>query len=94
MDMNEASDQVIDTKTAAALSTDVRRNHPLAAWIVVRDQPQPGTFTARLMATAPTSYVLVGITLEGLRAQLPQGLTYSERQPADPPDLVEIWFLD
>jgi len=37
-------------------------------------------------------YVLVAGTLVELRAQLPAGLTCSERQPADAPGVVEIWY--
>jgi hypothetical protein len=37
-------------------------------------------------------YVLVADTLEELRAQLPAGLTYSERQPADAPEVMEVWY--
>ena len=90
--MNAVSDQVVDKATAEALSADVRRDHALAAWVVMRDQPEPGAYTARLVTSGPTPYVLIGATLEELRTQLPQGLTHSERQPADPPDLVEVWF--
>jgi hypothetical protein len=57
---------------------------PLAAWIIVRDQPKPGAFTARLVTSAPTPYVLVADTLEELRGQLPRGLTHSGPQPVDP----------
>jgi hypothetical protein len=38
--------------------------------------------------------VLVAGTLEELRAQLPAGLRHSGRLPADPPDLVEVWFVN
>jgi hypothetical protein len=86
----DTTDQVIDTEAAQSLSADVGRDHRLGAWIVVRDQPQPGVFTARLVTTTPTPYVVVSTTLEELRAQLPAGLRRSERQPADPSDLVEI----
>ncbi|MFL5256634.1 MAG: hypothetical protein ACJ8AI_27820 [Rhodopila sp.] len=87
-------DQVVDTEAAAALSIDVSRNHGLAGWIIVRDQPQPGEFTARLATAMPTPYVLRAETLAALRAALPTGLTWSGRQPNDPPDLVEIWFVE
>ena len=92
--MNLIEDQLIDTEAAAALSIDVSRNHSLAGWIIVRDQPRPGEFTARLVTATPTPYVLRAETLEALRAALPAGLTYSERQSADPPDLVEVWFVE
>jgi hypothetical protein len=91
--MDVLADQVVDTETARALTGDVGRDHALVAWIVVRDQPRPGEFIARLAAATPTPYVLRAATLMELRAQLPAGLMRSERQPADPPDLVEIWFM-
>jgi hypothetical protein len=31
-------------------------------------------------------------TLAGIQGMLPPGLVRSERQPADPPEMVEIWF--
>jgi hypothetical protein len=30
--------------------------------------------------------------LAGIRNLLPPGLVRAERQPADPPEVVEIWF--
>ncbi len=88
------ADQIIDREAAAALSLDVSRNHGLAAWIVVRDQPRPGEFIARLVTATPTPYVLHAQTLAALHALLPPGLTRSGRQPGDPPDLVELWFVE
>jgi hypothetical protein len=91
--MNAVADQVITAELAQSLSADVARGHGLAGWVVVRDQPMPGAFTARLVTDTPTPYVLQAQTLDALRAQLPAGLAHSGPQPADPPDLVEIWFL-
>jgi hypothetical protein len=90
--MNAITDQLIDAATARSLTRDVRRDHPLVGWIVVRDQPRPGAFTARLVADVPTTYVIHAETLVELRAILPAGLERSDRQPHDPPDLVEVWF--
>jgi hypothetical protein len=53
------ADQIIDRATAAALLADATRDHPLAGWVVVRDQPGPGEFAARLVTDAPTPYVLM-----------------------------------
>ena len=62
-------------------------------WVAMRDQPEPGTFIARRLVTdAPTCYVLRADSLAEIHAQLPSGLVRLERQPAEPPDLVEIWF--
>jgi hypothetical protein len=90
--MNAVTDQLIDAATARSLTRDVRRDHPLVGWIVVRDQPRPGEFIARLVVDGPTTYVIHGGTLAALRSMLPPGLEPSDRQPHDPPDLVEVWF--
>jgi hypothetical protein len=37
--------------------------------------------------------VLLADTLGELNTQLPHGLERSDRQPADPPEVLEIWFL-
>ena len=86
------SDQIIDAVTAQALHADTCRDHPIVGWVVMRDQPEPDTYIARLVTDAPTSYVLRADSLAEIHAQLPSGLVRSERQPAEPPDLVEIWF--
>jgi hypothetical protein len=75
-----------------ALYVDACREHALAGWVVIRDQPEPGAFVARLVTDAPIPYILRADTLAGLHAQLPPGLVRSERQTGEPPDLVEIWF--
>jgi hypothetical protein len=51
----------------------------------------PGKLMARLTTTEPTTYVLLADTLAKMRAVLPPGLHHSERTPADPDDLVELW---
>jgi hypothetical protein len=84
-------DQIIDAVMARALQADAVRTHPLVAWIVTRDEVT-GEFAARLVTDAPTSYVLFSDTLTGLQAQLPTDLTRTDRQPADPPEVVEVWF--
>lgn len=87
------SDQIIDALMACAIHGDAARTHPLVGWIVMRDQPEyPDEMIARLVTDAPTPYVLRGHTLAELRDQLPPGLDRSERQPSDPPEVVEVWF--
>jgi hypothetical protein len=87
------TDQVVDAATARGLHANACAAHVLVAWVVTRDPPEhPGKFVARLVTETPSSYVLLADTLAGLRAQLPPGLARSERQPADPPEVVEIWF--
>jgi hypothetical protein len=88
----DVADQLIDRATAEGLQADARRDRLLVGWVVVRDQPGPGQFTARLVTEAPTVYVLRADTLAELHARLPPGVERSDRRRADPPDLVEIWF--
>jgi hypothetical protein len=88
-----APDQIIDAAMAGALQADAIRTHPLVAWIVTRDEvAYPGEFVGRLMTSGPTSYVMTARALAELQARLPAGLTRIDRQPADPPEVVEVWF--
>jgi hypothetical protein len=85
-------DQIIDAVMARSIQTDAVRTHPLAAWVIVRDQiDYPSDLVARLVTDQLTPYVLLADTLAGLHAQLPPGLVRSERQPSDPPEIVETW---
>jgi hypothetical protein len=66
---------------------------PQAGWVVMRDPPDyPDKIVARLVTDRPTPYVLIAESLAELQAQLPLGLVRVERQPADLPEVVEIWF--
>jgi len=86
-------DQVIDAARARGLHADACRSHALVGWAVTRDPPEhPGRVVARLVTETPTPYVLVADSLAEIHAQLPPRLVRSERQPADPPEVVEIWF--
>ena len=85
-------DQIIDAVMARSIHADAVRTHPLAAWVIVRDQiDYPGDLVARLVTDQLTPYVLLADTLGGLHAQLSLGLVRSERQPSDPPGIVETW---
>jgi hypothetical protein len=85
--------QVIDGVMARAIQSEAASSQPLFTWIVMRDPPDhPGAFVAHLMTDAPTRYVLLGHTLAEVRVQLPPGLVRSQRQPSDPPEVVELWF--
>ena len=87
------SDQVIDRDMARAIQADANRTHAQFAWIVQHDAPEhPGKYIARFTTDHPTIYVIVADTLAEVQAMLPSGLDRSARQPADPPDVVEIWF--
>jgi len=86
------SDQIIDAMMAQSIHADAVRTHPLAAWVIVRDQiDYPGDLVARLVTDDLTPYVLLADTLAGLYAQLPLGLVRLERQASDPPEIVETW---
>jgi hypothetical protein len=52
----------------------------------------PGKMPARLVTDRPTPYLLTADSLAELQAQLPTGLVRVERQPADLPEVAEIWF--
>jgi hypothetical protein len=85
--------QIVDAVMARAIQADAARNHPLFAWVIMRSLPEfPGAFVARLVTDAPTPYILLGHTLAEVQVQLPPGLVRSERQPSDPPAVVEVWF--
>jgi hypothetical protein len=91
--MMPARDQIVDEMMARYIQADAARKYPLLAWIVMQDEaPYPGQFLARLVTDTPTPYVLLADTLGGLQAQLPPRLARSDRQPADPPEVVEVWF--
>jgi hypothetical protein len=89
-----SQDQIIDAVMARSIQADAARTHPLLAWIVMRDEETyPGQLVGRLVTDAMTPYVLLAETLGELHAQLPLGPLRSDRQPADPPEVLEIWFL-
>jgi len=86
-------DQIITETMADALQADAARDHVQFGWIILRDQPDyPGEIIARFATEHPTVYVLTADSVAEIRQRLPAGLERSERHPADPPDLVEIWF--
>ena len=87
-------DQIITATMARSIQADAARKHPLVAWVVTRDEgTYRGQFVARLLTDAPTPYVLLADTLGELHAQLPSGMGWSDRQPADPPEVLEFWFV-
>jgi hypothetical protein len=87
----DMSDQLIDAAMARSLHAGADRSHVLFAWIIQNDPPEhPGKFVARFATSHPTIYVMVADTLAEIHEMLPPGLLRSERQPLDPPDVVEI----
>jgi hypothetical protein len=83
--------QIIDAVMARAVQDDAARTSPSFAWIIMRPK-SPDLVVARLVTDGSTPYILVGHTLAEVQAQLPPGLTRTERQPSYPPEVVEIWF--
>jgi hypothetical protein len=89
-------DQIIDPAMAISLHADACRTRALVGWVVMRDPPNyPGKVTARLVTTAGQApYVLVADSLAEIHTVLPPGLVRTEREPVDPPGVVEIWFAE
>ena len=86
-------DEIIDAVLARGIQADAKRRHTLFGWVVIKDPPDyRGKFTARLVTETQTSYVLVADTLAELQEMLPPDLERLLRQPADPPEVVEMWF--
>jgi len=88
-------DQIIDADMVRSLHADACRNHAAVAWVVLWDLPAyPERYAARLATSGspPSPDLMLADTLAGIRAMLPAGLVLSERMPADPPEVVEIWF--
>ena len=85
-------DQIVTAEIARQLHKEAMRTRGMAVWIVMEDQATyPGKLMARLSTTEPTVYVLLADTLAEMRAALPAGLHHSDRTPADPGGLVELW---
>jgi hypothetical protein len=91
--LRRMTDKIIDAVGAQDMQAYAARTYRLSGWIVMQDQPgYPGKVIARLSAGTPTPYVLLADTLAEIHAALPAGLVRSDRQPSDPPEVVEIWL--
>ena len=91
------TDQLIDATMARALHADACRDHALVAWAVLWDLPAyPDRYAARLVTSGQgmLPYLLLADSLAGIREMLPPGLVWSERMPADTPEVSEIWFAE
>ena len=92
-----SGDQLIDPTMARALHADACRDHALVAWAVLWDLPAyPDRYAARLVTSGQGTlpYLLLADSLAGIREMLPPGLVWSERMPADTPEVSEIWFAE
>ena len=75
-----------------------RLRHRLPMWTVYAPTTReyPGLWVARmhicLPEARPTRFVIAQESLSALRDALPDGLTYLERSPGDPPEIVEVWI--
>lgn len=90
-------DQVLTADDAARIQYQCERAGSLPMWTVTeRPTDYPGHFVARLYVVpgAPhgCQYVIVGATLDDVRAQLPCTLSCMPRHPSDDPIIVESWF--
>ena len=89
--------KVMTPADAQALQNDATARGTWLAWVVTStDLEHPGRLVARAHTADHHGGVylpgaLVANTLEGLRAQLPTGLTRHGRTSVDPPDVVEVW---
>jgi hypothetical protein len=55
----------------------------------------PERYAARLVTSGRVAspYLLLADSLAEIQALLPPDLVRSDRQPVDPPEVVEIWFV-
>jgi hypothetical protein len=86
------ADEIVTPEMAVALHQRALERGDMAVWVISEDDPDhPGVLVARLITDGATPYVLTAATLPELRAMLPPGLERSDRQPADPEDVLELW---
>ena len=85
-------DQIVTAEIAQQLHAEALRTRGMAVWIVMDDWvAYPGKLMARLVTTEPTPYVMLADTLDEMRTALPPGMYRSDRSPADPDGLLELW---
>lgn len=67
-------------------------------WVVIHPQNReyPGLWVARMHVALPepkpTRFVMTSGTIGGLRAVLPDGLTWMNRHEDDAPEIIEVWL--
>jgi len=69
-------------------------NAELAIWTVYQSPlDYPGRVVARrFLLDRPTDQIIIGSSLEEVRAQLPYGMLRIERSPSDEAHIVEVWL--
>jgi hypothetical protein len=78
------------------LTARLQRRLPM--WVIYRPPTREwgAAWVARMHVTLPqprpTRFVITHDSLDELRALLPIFLTCLARQPADPPEIVEVWL--
>ncbi len=76
----------------------LRLQERLPMWVVYRPitYEYPGKWVARMHITLPqpksTRFVMTHDTKQALRSLLPPWLVLLERQPADAPEIEEVWI--
>jgi hypothetical protein len=89
---NGRGSRLIDARAAQRMQTGAEKVDETILWTVYGS---PERFIARPCMThggiTPMPVHLESPTLEGLRAQLPRGLTRTDRLPDDAPVLIETW---
>lgn len=90
-------DQVLTAADAVRIQQQCEAADALPIWLVTkRPDDYPQHFVARLFvipdARDGSQFVLIGATLDEVRAQLPPTLTCMPRHPSDAPVIVESWF--
>jgi hypothetical protein len=85
--------RVLTAEAAQALQDESDRNRELLTWVVMVDEVTAEAI-ARPIAPGRSALpcVLLAATLDDLHGQLPAGLTWSPWPPADPPNVVEVWY--
>jgi precorrin-4 methylase len=87
------TDQVVTPEMARTMHAKAVQAGALVGWVVSAGEDEhQGKLVARMVTGSPSVYVLVADTLDKLRAMLPPDLERSERQPADPPGVIELWW--
>jgi hypothetical protein len=89
---NGRGSRLIDARAAQRLQDGAENVGEVLVWTVYGS---PDKFVARpcmtMQGVTPMPVHLEGATLEQLRAQLPKGLTRSDRLPDDNPVVIETW---